>query len=428
MIKSKLKPTRVQEYLGMIIDTVRNCFTASDERKQRVVALIQQLLDNPRHCSVHAMQVVAGNLISMHWSFGKLARLMTMSIYYDINSVSKGDSYVALSETTMHDLKFWLCCFDVYNGYRPIWSPPGFHMTFYTDAAGINLQNFGGWAGWTKDSTTNKTMIARGVWDENLTVEHSTLQELLAIFNVLKSFNRFNELKGKRILIKTDNEGVTYIINRGGSRDDVTHDICKDLLWYCVQSNIDIFATWIPRDKNQLADFYSKNTDSGDYMLNPTVFQSINKACGPFEVDLFASYDNNQLDKFFSLYFCPNALAINAFSVDWSTLGRCWCNPPWAMISRVWEHARASKANMCLLIPFTPTAPWWHHIAPDGKLFSPFVKKYQVLVPRPDLFKSGSSGYKCTGRTPRWHSLVLMIDFHHKKDNRNRIRLPNINV
>ena len=34
----------------------------------------------------------------------------------------------------------------------------------------------------------------------------------------------------------------------------------------CVQHNIFILATWIPRDENEFADYYSKHTDSGDFI------------------------------------------------------------------------------------------------------------------------------------------------------------------
>ena len=422
LIKSKLEPSQVQEYLGMLIDTFRKCFKASDSRKMRVVGLIQQLLDNKRKCSVHDIEVVAGNLISMHWAFGKLARLMTMSLYADIKSAMSNGTHVSLSDSSIHDLNFWLSSFDSYNGFRPIWQPVGFHMTFYTDAAGVNLTNFGGWAGWTKEQRSNRILIARGGWSSNLAVEHSTLQELLAIFNVIQSFNRHNELHGKRLLIKTDNEAVTYIINRAGSRDEPTQEICKNLLWYCVHFCIDIHATWIPREKNELADFYSKNVDSGDYQLDPTVFQSLNSIWGPFSIDLFSSYRNNQVPNFYSLYFCPEALGINAFNFDWSLHNKCWCNPPFALISKVWEHAISTRANMCVLIPFTPTAPWWHLISPNGTHFSSFVRAFEILEPRVDLFRSGSSGYECKGRTPRWRTLALRVNFSSKA--RSKICIP----
>ena len=230
MLKSKFIPSQVRDYLGMIVDTVRGHLRISTERHDNIINMINSLIKNKHNCSVHSVEIVAGNLISARWAFGRLARLMTMSLYSDIKRASSRREYIQLSDTTIHDLNWWLCCFNAYNGFRPLWQPPGFHMTFYTDAAGMNLKNFGGWAGWTKDHTSGRIRIAEGVWTRDLALQHSTFQELTAIFKVIQSFNNNGHLSGKRVLIKTDNEGVTFIINKGGSRDDITHAVCKDLL------------------------------------------------------------------------------------------------------------------------------------------------------------------------------------------------------
>ena len=69
MKKSALKPERVRSYLGMVIpvDTLRGRLTASDDRRDKVINLIQQLIANKNRCSaVHDVEIVTGSLISMH--------------------------------------------------------------------------------------------------------------------------------------------------------------------------------------------------------------------------------------------------------------------------------------------------------------------------------------------------------------------------
>ena len=423
MGKSKLEPSQHQEYLGMVINTVQRHFSTSSTRRDKIISLINSVLTNRKHCSIHSIEVVAGNLISVHWAFGRLARLMTMSLYQDINKRSAlSKEFVCLSMASIHDLEWWLKCFNQYNGFRPMWQPPGFHMTFYTDAAGRNLQNFGGWAGWTKDMN-GRVLIAKGVWSHDLSLEHSTLQELLAIFHVIRSFNNNKELDGKRIRIKTDNEGVTFIINKGGSRDKETHSICKDLLWYCIDHHIHLTATWIPRDLNEFADYFSKHTDSGDYKLDPAVFQYFEKTWGPFHVDLFASFNNYQFKPFYSLYCCPEVGGIDAFTFHWSTKSYSWCNPPFNIVGRAWEHGHTCQAKLCFLIPFTPTASWWHLISPSGSHFSPYILSYKILQPRKGLFLAGRVGHSFKDHMPHWRTLVLLVDFSRAKPNR-KIVLP----
>jgi hypothetical protein len=86
--KSQLEPTQRAAYLGALIDTVKGCFEIPYKKRNAVISLIQRCLDESRRCSVHLLEILAGNLASMHWAFGKLSRLMTMSIYKDISSAA----------------------------------------------------------------------------------------------------------------------------------------------------------------------------------------------------------------------------------------------------------------------------------------------------------------------------------------------------
>ena len=104
----------------------------------------------------------------MHWAFGPIARMMTMSIYdsmkpYTIsgrNSASKISVEVKLTAEAISDLEFWRDCFEKFDAFKELWPAKKSYITFFTDAAGKNLNNFGAWAGWTK--INGKFRIARG--------------------------------------------------------------------------------------------------------------------------------------------------------------------------------------------------------------------------------------------------------------------------
>jgi hypothetical protein len=414
--KSDNIPTQKNKYLGMFVDTVRRWLEVPSERRESLISLIQKVLRYRYHCSVNVLSVIAGNLSSMHWAFGNLARLMTMNIYAEITKAPHRNAFVILSDITIQDLNFWLVGFDRYNGYQPIWQPVGFHMTIYTDAAGLNLSNYGGWAGWTKGHNT-AIKVARGIFTESdhqlwaeYDADHSTYQELYAIHQVILSFNTKGELSGKRLLIKTDNQGVFSIINRGGSHHQYVHELCKALIWYCIHHHIGLHANWIPREKNTLADFYSKLSDSSDWKLRPAVFERLQDSFGKFEIDIFSSLENRQTRRFYSLYCQPECTGVDAFSFPWGR--RCWCNPPFHQMARVLAHARSCEARMCLICPFTPTAPWWHALlADDYFFFASFVLECIELGGGADLFLSGRHSYKYMGRKPRWFSIALLVDF-----------------
>ena len=420
--KCSLDPKTRVAYLGMLIDSILKCFEVPLAKRQIIIQLIKQALDSRNECSVHLLEVITGNLASMHWAFGPLSRLMTMSIYNDFKHASSSWNCVPLSFTSINDLQFWLDGFDAYNGFKPLWAPLGIDRTIFTDAAGENLRNFGGWAGWMQDPSSGHRLVAKGIWQGDIIMDHSTMQELVAVHLTLESFNRHNELAMKQVHVKTDNQALTFIINKAGSRDHHTHEACKNLLWYCFNNQIFLTASWIPRDLNTFADFYSKNTDSGDWKLNPHIFKSLQNTWGKFNIDLFASYNNHQTEKYYSLYFTPTCAGVDAFSFHWGRA--CWCNPPFKLMSHVLAKARDSKARMCLICPFTPSAAWWHAITTDGIHFNTCVRDYMFLERSPNMFLAGNMAHQFAGRIPRWNSLALLVDFAEHQLCRPALSIP----
>ena len=65
----------------------------------------------------------------------------------------------------------------------------------------------------------------------------------------------------------------------------------------CVNNSIRLEPEWIPREQNELADYYSRIVDHDDYMLNLSVFAWLDELWGPHSVDRFASPNNAQLDR-----------------------------------------------------------------------------------------------------------------------------------
>ena len=55
---------------------------------------------------------------------------------------------------------------------------------------------------------------------------------------------------------------------------------------------------WIPRTKNELADYTSWIVDLDDWQVSPSVFSMIDSMWGPHTVDRFASPSNAQLVRF----------------------------------------------------------------------------------------------------------------------------------
>ena len=160
--KSILEPQQEAPYLGVILDTIGARMFLPEERKERILTLVKTVLQYRRSCAFYLVEKLAGNLISVSWAFGPIARLMTMSLYNDLNRARLEGSQIYLSQTVVDDLSFWLWGITAFNGYRRWVVPFTDHITMSTDAAGASPESWGGWAGWT--DYRGEVQIARGHW------------------------------------------------------------------------------------------------------------------------------------------------------------------------------------------------------------------------------------------------------------------------
>ena len=80
-----------------------------------------------------------------------------------------------------------------------------------------------------------------------------------------------------------------------GSRQSALQAEALKIFSACIRHHIHIEPEWIPRERNELADYYSHMVDNDDWMLNPATFNWLNSFWEPYTVDRFASATNAQL-------------------------------------------------------------------------------------------------------------------------------------
>ena len=69
-----------------------------------------------------------------------------------------------------------------------------------------------------------------------------------------------------------------------------------------------------------VTDDLNKNFDSSEYKLSPGDFELLRQRFGPFCPDLFASPYSHLFKPFCSRFLCKDTAAVDAFTVDWSSL------------------------------------------------------------------------------------------------------------
>ena len=75
-----------------------------------------------------------------------------------------------------------------------------------------------------------------------------------------------------------------------GSRKHSLQEIAVNILSVLMQTAIRLEMAWIPREKNQQADYLSRLVDHDDWMVNPHIFQWIDSVWGPDTIDTFATH------------------------------------------------------------------------------------------------------------------------------------------
>ena len=120
------------------------------------------------------------------------------------------------------------------------------------------------------------------------------------------------------------------------------------------------------------ADIY----DTDDWSLTPECFSYLDKAFGPFSLDAFANYYNANCLRFYSLFYTPNALGVDAFSYSWEG-ENVLLVPPVLCVGRALHHLRLCQAKGTLVAPKWPSSHCWPLLLKEFRKFILEVKIFK---------------------------------------------------
>ena len=167
---------------------------------------------------------------------------------------------------------------------------------------------------------------------------------------------------------------------------------------------------WVPREENQLADYWSKVIDYDDWMVHPAVFAQLDLMWGPHTVDRFANASNRQLERFNLRFWEAETEAVDAFTSNWQGEVNWWC-PPLNLVPRVIQHARKTRAQGTLIVPEWPSTPFWPILFPRKEQAAEFVMEYCRLPKVEWLLIPGRAGSTLFTGVPNTNVLALFISF-----------------
>ena len=118
-------------------------------------------------------------------------------------------------------------------------------------------------------------------------------------------------------------------------------------------------------------------------------------------IDLFASRINHQSPHYLSYRPDPEAIAIDAFRLDWSSLNpKFYAFPPFGVIPTVLNKLTTKGAQGICVLPDWPTQPWYSRALQLLKQNSVYLKARKDLLQLPSHPKENH---------PIWHRLNLLV-------------------
>ena len=310
---------------------------------------------------------------------------MTRFLHFVINSRRSWNCHVLVLDQAKEELVFWRDNLKSFNGklFWPVSFVPS--KVLFSDASST------GCAAFIQDSS----LVCQRNWSVDESRKSSTWRELAGIHFALEAFE--NHLIGQSLRLFTDNQNVVRIIQVGSMIQDL-QVIALNVFLFVSQRRIQLDVSWLPREQNSKADFFSKIIDVDDYSVHDDVFVQLDELWGPHTVDRFACCYNTKLPRFNSRFLQPGTEAVDAFSQDWSS-DINWLVPPVTFIGTVLSYMRSCKARGTLVVPMWRSACFWVYLGVRTcEVFLCFVTIMFVLsIVLTSLFSLSTSLVKVTG-------------------------------
>ena len=175
---------------------------------------------------------------------------------------------------------------------------------------------------------------------------------------------------------------VAYVNNMGGNHSSEYNATARQMWLWCIQRNIWLFTSHILGVTNVETDRLSRQVnDHTEWALNDEVLNRISAQLFRPQIDMFASQLNKKLPQYASWKPDPQAFAVDAFSLNWTTQS-LYHFPPFSFLTKVLQKIQEDIAERIVVVPFWPTQPWY-------SVADYWPVTYLAITPKPRHFKTG---------------------------------------
>lgn len=346
--KSSLTPSQRVVFLGVTLDSQSMRASLSPQRVEAILNLLLRFRENK--VQKYSLFLRLAGMLAAASAVVPLGLLSLRPLQIWMNGLHLDPKWhkcrkVWVSKRCLQALRPWRRRSHLVKGV-PLGMIPSRREVVVTDSS------LGGWgAVW-------QNRAVRGLWGAQQRLEHINVLELRAVYLALRHF--IPALRGKHVLIRTDNTSTVYQINhQGGTRSMSSLRVTQRLLTWAFPQLLSLRAMHIPGLQNQVADFLSRQKPPpGEWRLHPEVVEEIWGRYGKMEVDLFASAASTHCPLWFSLKEATSPLGQDALAHTWPNR-LLYAFPPTPLILATLDRVRRDNHRLLLVAPNWPGRPWF---------------------------------------------------------------------
>jgi hypothetical protein len=244
-------PTTKMEYLGLEIDTAEGTIKVPSDKIEKAKSMLEEALCSKK-ITLKKLQSMVG-LLNFFSKAIPSGRAFNCRFYAAMSQVKKPYHLVRLSLGMKEDIRIWLLFLYNFNGQTIfsdlLWTPDN-QLELFTDAAGSKELGCGAYfqGSWVYFKWPD-------FWN-NETMRDITFLEVVPILLAFLTWD--SKLKGKKVILRSDNLSVVDIINKKSSRNSRVMYLIRHLMLALLLNNVQIKARHISGKKNQISDAISR--------------------------------------------------------------------------------------------------------------------------------------------------------------------------
>lgn len=343
--KSSLEPQQCCKFLGFVYNSTDMTLSLPDEKRNNIAHLVGKFSLLPS-CTIREFAQLIGVLtaacpaVKYGWLYTKI---LERHKYLSLLKTDDFETKIKLPSIILEDLVWWKQ--NIYTTCTSL-KTLQFKLEIFTDASRT------GWGAVCENSRIN------GKWKSDELQFHINYLELLAVFLAVKWFTR--NISDCAILLRVDNTtAISYVNRMGGVQFPHLNALSRRIWQWCEERKIWLFASYINTKDNREADEESRriNPDT-EWELCNEAFNFIIQKLGQPEVDLFASRTNAKCENYLSWHPDPDAIAIDAFTINWDQK-YFYAFPPFSLLLKCLQKILCDKATGILVFPIWPSQAWY---------------------------------------------------------------------